>query len=235
MQNSERSSYRGRALLSVHLLEQASASRYFGWGIRRPTLYSLSRQRMLGTRAVRRLQGSQVRLKALRIRKEDPDGFQIPIQAVVVRAMGGKTTKGEYGARRDKGLEHMADHTGMSKIQRAVEAPTCAPGRISTIDDENVMLKQVTIKEPSYYCYKDEENFYRWLEAINGVERAMGSPNGLTLHIKEVGLDRDDWADLIGLLMRYGVDMKSLRGLVSDVHEAWLKDPEKFWHHKMWG
>lgn len=96
------------------------------------------------------------------------------------------------------------------------------------------MPDQITIKEARYYCYKDEESFFRWLESIEGVERAVGGPEGLTLHIGEAGLGRDDWADLIGLFMRYGIDMRELRVLLTPDHEAWLKDPQKYWHLNMW-
>jgi hypothetical protein len=98
------------------------------------------------------------------------------------------------------------------------------------------MPNQITIKEPNpFYCYHDEKHFFRWLETIDGVESFRGGPGGLTLHIREAGLTRDDWKDLLGLFMRYGVDMRGLRALVTPEHEALLKSPEAYWYQKLWG
>jgi hypothetical protein len=96
------------------------------------------------------------------------------------------------------------------------------------------MPKQIVIPVETYYCYQDEESFYRWLKTIEGIERFVGGPQGLTLHVKQAGLNRDDWADLIGLFMRYDLNMRDLRELVTPDHEAWLKDPQKYWYQKMW-
>jgi hypothetical protein len=96
------------------------------------------------------------------------------------------------------------------------------------------MSREVTIRESFYYCYQDEKHFFRWLESIPSVKRVVGGPKGLTIQFKAKGPDRDDWADLLGLLARYGIDMRPLRVLVTPEHESWLKDPRKYWHSMMW-
>ena len=67
------------------------------------------------------------------------------------------------------------------------------------------------------------------------MESVKGGPQGLTIRIAEKGLDRDDWADLLGLLARYGLDMRPLQALITPEHEAWLKDPDAYWYASMWG
>jgi hypothetical protein len=99
------------------------------------------------------------------------------------------------------------------------------------------MSKQITIRAYEFYCYQDEKHFFSWLKTIKGIEQVTGAEKqlGLTLTIKDTGLNADDWADLIGLLMRYSVDMSPLRELVTPEHEAWLRGPKAYWHQKLWG
>jgi hypothetical protein len=97
------------------------------------------------------------------------------------------------------------------------------------------VAKQVLIREPiNYYCYQDERHFFEWLESIRGVEKVVGGPEGLTLHIASRPLSRESWSDLLGLFARYGLDMRPLQALVVKRHEAWLRDPIRYWHKAMW-
>ena len=95
------------------------------------------------------------------------------------------------------------------------------------------MRNEFTIKETHYYTYQDEKHFFRWLHSIPGVEKVVGGPKGLTIHLTTKGLDIDDWADLSALLVRYGIDMSAMRGLVTPENEAWVKDPQRFWYAKI--
>jgi hypothetical protein len=97
------------------------------------------------------------------------------------------------------------------------------------------MSTELIIRESMYYCYQDEKHFFEWLESISAVKSVVGGPQGLSIQIADTGLDRDDWADLLGLFMRYGIDMSGLRDLVTPEYETWLKDPDKYWYSKMWG
>lgn len=95
------------------------------------------------------------------------------------------------------------------------------------------MRNEFTIKETHYYTYQDEKHFFKWLNSISGVEKVVGGPKGLTIHLTTKGLDIDDWADLSALLVRYGIDMSAMRGLVTPENEAWVKDPKRFWYAKI--
>ena|SRR5216684_2662314 len=97
------------------------------------------------------------------------------------------------------------------------------------------MSKEFSIRESHYYTYQDEKRFYEWLESIPGIERVFGGPKGLTIQLSDAGLDIDDWADLTALLVRYGIDMRVLRDLVTPENEAWIKDPKRFWYSKVFG
>jgi|SRR5882757_1881448 len=95
------------------------------------------------------------------------------------------------------------------------------------------MRNEFTIKETHYYTYQDEKHFFKWLNSIPSIEKTVGSPKGLTIHLTKKGLDIDDWADLSALLVRYGIDMSGMRGLVTPENEAWVKDPKRFWYDKI--
>ena len=97
------------------------------------------------------------------------------------------------------------------------------------------MTRELIVRESFYYCYQDEKHFFHWLESIPSVKSVVGGPRGLAIRFADAGLDRDDWADLLGLFARYDIDMRGLRDLVTSEHETWLKDPTNHWHEKMWG
>jgi len=97
------------------------------------------------------------------------------------------------------------------------------------------MRKEFTVRESHYYTYQDEKRFYEWLESIPGVRRVSGGPMGLTIQLADVGLDIDDWADMTALFVRYDIDMRALRDLVTPENEAWIKDPKRFWYSKIFG
>jgi hypothetical protein len=97
------------------------------------------------------------------------------------------------------------------------------------------MTTEFSIRESHYYTYQDEKHFYLWLESIPGVKRVYGSAKGLTIQLADSGLDIDDWADLTALLVRYGIDMRAMRDLVTPKNEKWVKDPKRFWYSFIFG
>ncbi len=100
--------------------------------------------------------------------------------------------------------------------------------------EQTVGVRKVVIRERPYFCYQDEKHFFEWLESIQGVRKVTGGPDGLTIHFARAPLSYDSWADLLGVFARYGVDMRPLRVLVDKRHEAWLRDPDKYWHEALW-
>jgi hypothetical protein len=78
-------------------------------------------------------------------------------------------------------------------------------------------------------------HFFQWLLSIPAVEKAVGGPGGLSIIFNAVDLERTDWGGLLSLFTRYGIDMRALQELVTPEHEAWLKDPDKYWYSSLWG
>lgn len=89
---------------------------------------------------------------------------------------------------------------------------------------------KITIREPvPYFSEGDEDSFFHWLKSIDAVEDFVGTPKGLEITLTEP-VDDFSLRELIGLLRRYGLDMKWLRKLRTPQNEAWFVDEKKFWH-----
>ena len=97
------------------------------------------------------------------------------------------------------------------------------------------MPKELIIRESHYYSYQDEKHFFEWMESIDGVKRVVGGPQGLHIQFKGNGLNRGDLYDLIAVLMRYDIDMKGLRNLVTSRNKAWMTNPQAYWYAKIFG
>jgi hypothetical protein len=97
------------------------------------------------------------------------------------------------------------------------------------------MKSEIVIREPGFYCYRDEEHFFGWLKSIPGIERLSVVQSGLSIVIDDVHMDEDAWADLIGLLARYAIDMGDLRKIVSPRNERWIKNSHRYWYSMIFG
>jgi len=92
------------------------------------------------------------------------------------------------------------------------------------------MTRSFVIREPRYFSYLDEKNFFSWLDSIDDVTEVIGSADGLRVNIIESGLSRAGLSDLIAILARYSVDMRPLHGVVSDDDKTWFAEPSSYWH-----
>lgn len=86
------------------------------------------------------------------------------------------------------------------------------------------------IKEPlPFYSYLDEKNFFRWLESIPAVKNVVGTSKGLELSI-EMPIDEPNLRDLIAIMKRYSLDMKSLKTFCDSTNDAWFKNQTAYWY-----
>ena len=92
------------------------------------------------------------------------------------------------------------------------------------------MTSSLVIREPGFYCQRDEKSFFDWLMAIPGIKGAKGASMGLIIDISTSEMDRVAWSDLIGLFARYKVDMKCINQIEMGTHEKWLKESNHYWH-----
>lgn len=89
---------------------------------------------------------------------------------------------------------------------------------------------KLVILGPIFYCYLDENNFFNWLESIVSKDAFRGGSEGLVVTLPESGLNQEEWADLIGLMTRYNIDIQGLADFVTSKNENWLKDQTKYWY-----
>lgn len=99
------------------------------------------------------------------------------------------------------------------------------------------MPREVIVREPPYFCNRDEESFCTWLESISAFESLGRGPKGglIALKFKDAEFTVADWVDLLGLCARYSIDVRPLRDLVTPKHAKRLKNPKAYWYAQMWG
>ncbi|UWU74882.1 hypothetical protein N2603_33255 [Bradyrhizobium huanghuaihaiense] len=85
---------------------------------------------------------------------------------------------------------------------------------------------KIAIREPApFFSNGDEDSFFHWLKSIDAVKDFVGSPRGLEVTLEDPVEDLS-LRELIGLLTRYGLDMRCLRGLRTQQNEAWFADEQ---------
>ena len=86
----------------------------------------------------------------------------------------------------------------------------------------------------TYYSQLDETAFFEWLDRLDCVEGYRGGLSDLFITLKRRPAKRD-LRDLLALFFRYGVDMRQLARFETKSNRQWLRDPDKYWHHSMFG
>lgn len=88
----------------------------------------------------------------------------------------------------------------------------------------------LVVQGPTYYSPGDEAAFFAWLEGIPSVGAVGGRLRDLHIEIVSEQLPDDDLRELIGLLHRYGMDMKGLAQFATQTNKHWFRLPSAFWH-----
>ena len=88
---------------------------------------------------------------------------------------------------------------------------------------------KLLIQLPAFYCHSDEDCFFRWLKSIEGVAEVIGAPEGLIVEFDRL-IDRDSFYELVGLLVRYGVQLTSLRAICESHPDPWFRDKSNYWY-----
>ncbi len=91
-------------------------------------------------------------------------------------------------------------------------------------------------KSVKFYCRKDEDAFFEWIQKIDCIEKISGVGRELYLHIAADDIHDYSLYDLIGLFCRYKIDMHQLARFLTDDNKKWFYDNKKaFWHRKVFG
>jgi hypothetical protein len=81
---------------------------------------------------------------------------------------------------------------------------------------------KIVIQEPvPFFSDGDEDCFFQWLKSIDAVKDFVRCPGGLEITLTEP-VDDPSLRELIGLTTRYGLDMKCLRNLRTQLNEGWF-------------
>jgi hypothetical protein len=94
-------------------------------------------------------------------------------------------------------------------------------------------MMKIVIREPvPFFSDGDEDSFFHWLKSIDAVKDFVGSPVGLEVALADP-VDDFSLRELIGLLTRYGLDMKWLRRLRTQQNEAWFASERMYRHESV--
>jgi hypothetical protein len=86
----------------------------------------------------------------------------------------------------------------------------------------------------TYYHPNDEAAFFEWLDRMECVDSYRGEIRDLFITLKRRPT-KYDLGELLAFFFRYGIDMAQLARFETKANRAWLRDPQKYWHHRVFG
>ena len=86
----------------------------------------------------------------------------------------------------------------------------------------------------TYYHPNDEAAFFEWLDRMEFVDSYRGELRDLFISLNRRPR-KDDLREILAFFFRYEIDMSQLAQFETKANRSWLRDPQKYWHHKMFG
>jgi len=82
-----------------------------------------------------------------------------------------------------------------------------------------------------FFSPMDEAAFFEWIKKLPSVSDVYGEIRDIVLCISEEGISKTDFHELIAIFRRYNIELRSLRVLVNETNEGWVKswEPEIFY------
>ena len=96
-------------------------------------------------------------------------------------------------------------------------------------------MPHLMILEGTYYAPQDEAHFFDWLQGIPGVTRVVGTPHGLRVTLRSLGLSESSLRALIALHWRYRLPMRDLAVFRNAGNERWFAAAASYWHSAVFG
>jgi hypothetical protein len=93
------------------------------------------------------------------------------------------------------------------------------------------MIK-IQCKKVVFYSPRDEESFFLFAKSIPAIRKIDGAGDSIFLHLRTAVSD-SSLRDLLALLLRYKIGMKSLAKLKTKKNSGWFCDPAQYWHKKV--
>jgi hypothetical protein len=88
----------------------------------------------------------------------------------------------------------------------------------------------IYIPQPNpYYCQLDENHFFSWLKSIDAIKSIELYSEGINLTIN-TPIDKSSFYDLVGLMRRYRLDMRTLKVLCEDHPDPWFRNKKMYWY-----
>lgn len=75
--------------------------------------------------------------------------------------------------------------------------------------DESIKVRiKIWLPSPSFGSIGDEESFFRWINAISGVDEVVGERDGVEIYVYPDRLDDETLKEIAALVGRYMVEVK---------------------------
>ena len=107
-------------------------------------------------------------------------------------------------------------------------ALTC---QITIMSEGEIVLVATSV---TYYHPNDETAFFEWLARMECVEGFDGAGHDLFIRLRGRPT-KYDLQELLAFFFRYGIDISQLARFETRSNKAWLRDPQKYWHERMFG
>lgn len=78
----------------------------------------------------------------------------------------------------------------------------------------------------------DELAFHHWLGTIKAIRRIEGVGDAILLHVPR-RLSNTALRELLAVFHRYRIEMSQLAQFESPTNREWFKDPQKYWHKRV--
>ena len=86
----------------------------------------------------------------------------------------------------------------------------------------------------TYYHQNDEAAFFEWLDRIGCVDNYRGEDRSLFITLRRRPT-KNDLCELLALFFRYSIEITQLVRFETKSNRHWLRDPQTYWHHRMYG
>jgi hypothetical protein len=93
------------------------------------------------------------------------------------------------------------------------------------------MKIELSIENCFFYSSGDESLFFDGLNRLKAIKNIKGYGRVLTMDILLAKINQESLRDLMAILKRYNIPLKSIKGLALKKNYSWLHHPQAYWHN----
>ena len=90
-------------------------------------------------------------------------------------------------------------------------------------------------RKVKFYCQKDKEAFFEWIQKLEFIERAYEDNKDIILELCNGYFDQFEIRELIALFRRYKINKKELQKVLRPQNRRWFLDRKAYWYKGVFG